>query len=513
MGTSMRNKLVTGISAGLALALGLAACAPAPAEGPTSAEVISIDTESLVEASGPIEPVQTAELFWRTTGNVATVEVAVGDRVETGDVLMTLDITSAPQTIFSAQAELLTAQDNLNNLLNPSARAIADAEKAVAAAQDELERAQRNLGYIETPDVNYYQDQVADAQEALAQAQNNAEITEVGSANQAVIDGQRRVEDTLGVYNEWKQRETLYPGCCGSRVEDAYNNWQRAIENLRVAELQLQNAQTNNGNSLETAQENLDDARANLAWATNVDQTELANRRADLAVAEARLAEAQDTLNDLQNGGDPTDVATARARVEAAQATVDQLVIRAPFTGEVLALNYLPGDPVAQAQAAVVLANRSDLHIDVSVDETDITSLATGDAVTVTFDPIQDLTLSGTVVNINPVGQTVQGLVRYTVRVDLNEIDPRVLLGMTADVSIVTDSQRGVLAVPLEAVQSDDQGEYVNRIKADGTSERVPVETGEVQEGMVLIRGSLSAGDTVQIPAPEDAPASGPFGG
>jgi HlyD family secretion protein len=497
----------------VALALGVTACAPAPAQESMTAEVVLIDTESLVEASGPIEAVQNADLFWRTTGNVATVEVAIGDQVKTGDVLMTLDITSAPQTIFSAQAELLTAQDNLNNLLNPAAKSIADAEKAVAAAQDELERAQRNLGYIETPDVNYYQDQVTEAQEALTQAQNNAEITEVGSANQAVIDGQRRVEDTLGVYNELKQREALYPGCCGSRVEDAYNNWQRAIENLRVAELQLVNAQANNQDAIEAAQETLEDAQGNLAWATNVDQTELINRRADVAVAEAKLAEAQDILRDLQNGGDPTDVATARARVEAAQATVDQLMIRAPFDGEVLVLNYLPGDPVVQTQAAVVLANRSDLHVDVSVDETDITSLAAGDPVTVTFDPIADLELPGTVAQINPVGQTVQGLVRYTVRVDLNEIDPRVLLGMTADVSIVTDAERGVLAVPLDAVQSDDQGEYVNRIKADGTSERVPVETGEVQGGLVLIRGSLSAGDTVQIPAPQEAPSGGPFGG
>lgn len=513
MGKTARMGWVRWTGAALALAMVAAACAPTPAQGPTSAEVVSIDTESVVEASGPIAAVQNAELFWRTTGNVATVEVAVGDEVEVGQILMTLDIASAPQTIFSAQAELLTAQDNLNKLLNPTAQAIADAEKAVAAAQDELERAQRNLGYIQTPDVNYYQDQVAKAQESLTQAENNAEITQVGSANQAVVDGRQRVEDTLGVYNEWKQREETYPGCCGSRVEDAYNNWQRAIENLRVAELQLANAQTNNQNAIEAAQDDLKDAQANLAWATNVDPTELANRRADVAVAEARLANAQDTLNDLRNGGDPTDVATARARVEAAQATVDQLVIRAPFTGEVLAINYLPGDPVSQTRAAVVLANRTALHIDVSVDETDITSLSAGDPVTVTFDPIQDLELPGTVARINPVGQTVQGLVRYTVRVDLKEIDPRVLLGMTADVSIVTDSQRGVLAVPLEAVQSDDQGEYVNRIKADGTSERVPVETGEVQNGLVLIRGSLSAGDTVQIPAPQQAPSGGPFGG
>ena len=196
----------------------------------------------------------------------------------------------------------------------------------------------------------------------------------------------------------------------------------------------------------------------------------------------------------------------------AANATVAQLTLTAPFDGEVLEVNYLPGDPVASTEAGVVLARRDRLHVNVNVDEADITSLELGDVALVSFDAIRGLELPGRVTRINPVGATSQGLVRYTVRVDLDEIDPRVLLTMTADVSIITDSERGVLAVPLDAVQSDNEGEYVERLKGDGTIERVAVETGEVQGDLIVIRGSLSDGDTVQVPA-QQPESNSPFGG
>ena len=50
-----------------------------------------------------------------------------------------------------------------------------------------------------------------------------------------------------------------------------------------------------------------------------------------------------------------------------------------------------------------------------------------------------------TLVKELPSGQTVQGLVKYSVRVQLNQPDPRVLLGMTANVNIVTATEANAL--------------------------------------------------------------------
>jgi multidrug efflux pump subunit AcrA (membrane-fusion protein) len=76
--------------------------------------------------------------------------------------------------------------------------------------------------------------------------------------------------------------------------------------------------------------------------------------------------------------------------------------------------------------------------------------------------------------------------------------DPRVLLGMTANVSILTQRQAGALAVPSGALLRDVQGEFVNRVR-DGTVERVNVVSAQVQDGLVVVAGTLQPGDAVQV--------------
>ena len=153
------------------------------------------------------------------------------------------------------------------------------------------------------------------------------------------------------------------------------------------------------------------------------------------------------------------------------------------------------------------------MHVDVTVDESEVSLIQLGDAATVTLDSLPDLTLNGTVSFISGIGDTVQGLVKYTVRVELAEADPRVLLGMTANANIITDVNEGALAVPLDAVQLDALGEFVNRVKADGVIERVEVKSGEVQGDQVVVFGALEPGDKVQIVEPKPAQSGSPFGG
>jgi HlyD family secretion protein len=177
---------------------------------------------------------------------------------------------------------------------------------------------------------------------------------------------------------------------------------------------------------------------------------------------------------------------------------VNGLTLTAPFAGEVLAVNYQPGDAVAVTQAAVTVANRQVLRVEAQIDEADIRHIAVGNPVEVTFEALPGVKLSGKVTWINAAGATLQGLVKYTVRTELTETDPGVLLGMTADVSILADQQAGALAVPLGAVLRDQQGEFVNRVQGTAV-ERVSVTSGAVQGSLVVVAGALQPGDEVQV--------------
>jgi HlyD family secretion protein len=162
-----------------------------------------------------------------------------------------------------------------------------------------------------------------------------------------------------------------------------------------------------------------------------------------------------------------------------------------------------------------VLANRSELYVDVQVDETEVARIQTGDAVTLTLDSLAGSELNGAVQTINPVGQTVAGLVKYTVRVALAANGRTDLfLGGTANATIVTDVQADVLAVPLAAIQSDEAGEYVNRVNADGSRSRVNVRSGVLEGDLVTVSGGLQKGDKVELATAQVLGVpSGPFVG
>ncbi|HEX2696461.1 MAG TPA: efflux RND transporter periplasmic adaptor subunit [Anaerolineales bacterium] len=71
-----------------------------------------------VGATGSVRAIQSATLNWQTTGTVEDVNMQVGDKVRANDVLANLAKTSLPQNIILAQADLVTAQQALDDLLN-----------------------------------------------------------------------------------------------------------------------------------------------------------------------------------------------------------------------------------------------------------------------------------------------------------------------------------------------------------------------------------------------------------
>ena len=229
---------------------------------------------------------------------------------------------------------------------------------------------------------------------------------------------------------------------------------------------------------------------------------------------EARLAEEQEQLQELLNGPDQDDIAAAEARVTAAEATLNSLRVIAPFDGQVLAVNYMPGDATEQSKSAARLANMEQLRVEVSVDETEVNGIRVGQSVNLTFDALPEAEVDGEVTHVAPYGETVQGLVRYPVTVTLRDAKPEILLGMTANVQIVTEVLRDALAVPIDAVQYDDEGEYVmlfNGLGRDHT--RVAVKSGVIQGDQVVVIGELLPREKVVIFTPKPTESGSPFGG
>ena len=68
---------------------------------------------------------------------------------------------------------------------------------------------------------------------------------------------------------------------------------------------------------------------------------------------------------------------------------------------------------------------------------------------------------------------------------------------MFADVVFYTDTQRDVVIVPTEAIQTGVDGQYVYTLDSENVAHRVSVETGLVGDGETEITAGLSGGETL----------------
>lgn len=432
----------------------------------TNYQTVTLSRGSLtatIGATGTVRANQTAVLSWQTTGTVGQIDVKVGDQVAADEVLAELLQGSLSQTIISAEAELISAQRSLDNL-RQSGVARAQAQQSLAAAQDALETAQKRL-------------------ESKAYTRASQDVIDVAYAN--YILAQEEVD----------RRQSTYDGTAHLAEDDP----------VRASAL----------SSLASARQKRDTALANYNYAKGMpDAIDIDIAAANAEVARANLDDAQREYDRLKDGTDPRDIAAAEARVAAIKATLDMAHITAPFGGTVTQVDALPGDQAAPGVTAFRIDDLSRLLVDVQITEVDINSIQIGQPVRLTFDAIPNKEYNGQISEVGQVGTAVQGVVNFTVTIELIDADENVRPGMTAAVNVVISQLEDVLLVPNRAVRLR-EGQRVVYLLRSGIPEAVEIELGATSEtSSQIISGDVKEGDEVVLnPSNQLQPGGGFFGG
>lgn len=393
-----------------------------PSGIPMQAQVVSIEVVETIETSGALQAQPFASLAWKTSGVVELINVKPGDFVQAGDILLALQPESTSGSIVSAQADLVNAQETLEELLN-SDTALIEAEQAVDDAEEDYQKA-----------YNW-----------RVQLNGKVDIKEY------VYDQHGQIK--LKEYKGYAGKETI----------------------------------------------------------------EQADR--DLALAESKLNDARREYERLLQGEDSAKVAAAKASVEASQATINSLYLLAPFDGQILSLDNRVGDSVESGEISVNIADLTNLYVEAQIDESDIANVKLGNHAEITVDAANGVVFTGQVSAINPVGETVSNVVKYTVRVDLDSLDEDIFLplGATANVVIQVKEAEPTLAVPIIAIQNDEKSEYVLVLESAGSTRRVNVIGGAIVGDLVAVTGDLKEGDRVSLilTNADDLQGQGPnpFGG
>jgi multidrug resistance efflux pump len=160
----------------------------------------------------------------------------------------------------------------------------------------------------------------------------------------------------------------------------------------------------------------------------------------DLALKKAKLDEAQRTYDRLKDGVDAEQLAILEAKLNAAQAKVDSLLVIAPFDGVVADLPAKAGSSISAGQVAVTVADFAQWLVKTTdLTEIDVVNLQEGQPVLVTLDAIPDVELKGTIESIGQTFSENQGDVVYDVTILLQDTHPGMRWGMTAAVTFEND--------------------------------------------------------------------------
>ncbi len=404
-----------------------------------------------IGATGTVRTNQSVNLIWESSGIVESVSVQVGDEIQAGDQLAGLLIASLPQNVILAQKDLDTAQDNLDAFYDSYAEVgIAEAEKEMAEAQDAFSDAQRNYVYIST---------IA-RQVDIDQALSNLVLAE----NQL------------------------------DRAKDKYDPYANKPESNLVRATLL--------GKYATAQSAYDSAvRVYNNYITPGTSNQIAIAQAELDLAALHLEEAEESYQDTLSGPDAQELAAAEAQVVAAEATLSQAFITAPFDGIVTDAHPTVGDLVSMGQEAFRLDDLSRMLIDVDVSEVDINRVSIGQMAVITFDASPEKEYMGEVIEIAMAGNTVQGAVNFRVTVDLNDADESVLPGMTAGVSLTVLELDNVLLIPNRAVRIRD-GKRIVYILDDNGLTATEITLGASSESFSELLNDELSGERIVLNPP-----------
>jgi HlyD family secretion protein len=388
---------------------------------------------STISASGSLVYSTSQQLAFDSEGTVAAVYVEKDDAVKNGEVLARLDsesIESLDEAVARARINLRDAQNALEDAQNPyNDSDIADARQAVDQAQTQLMDAQER-GPIQIANAEYAVDKALDK-----------------------------------VNRYWYGNVT-------------YAEYQQNVRDWELAKLDL----------------------------------EIVKANADKAVsdAEKKLANAEETLQEMLAGADPLEVALKQSELDSAKATLykalEQLEsakegypIVAPFDGVVAVVNVKPGDEVNANTVVIELIDPSVFEMSAIVDEIDVAQLRLGQKATVTLDAISGLKLSGNVSSISAFSQSQSGVVSYPISISVaTPENVRLLQGMSATATIQANLATDALLIPKQAIGGTSNRSVV-MVMVDGQEQPRVVTLGATDGVRTQVVSGLKEGDVVVV--------------
>lgn len=517
--TVRRRRWVVGTALVVPLALVFVACGH-PEDAPTTVRVGRASVSSKVTATGTLRAISEQNLGFGKGGLLKELNVTVGQQVNAGQILARIDDLDARADLQKAQAALNRARAALAKVRDShQERATSDdaegSENVLHATEEQAKQTDRaNDSKVETAER-----QVELARASLRGAEVERDADDTRCRKSIGGDSRRKpgeVNQEGGLKGELYVPAPVESSACdrarksGAHVDEARYNYEKAQGEL---------AEAKRKRDVEHAQQ----------------RVSVESARRDVRSTKNRAEDARDEQpHEIEEK--EAEVSDAEASVMVAQREVEDTVLRAPVSGKVSVINGVVGEylgaaggttPLSPGSLAplpnintdsgggggghgkkadrpgggsfMVLDNLNTFQVVVPFAEADAARVEPNQKVDVTFDSVPDLVRHGTVVAVAPTGTNIQDVTNYYVTIVLNELDPRLKDGQTAQTSVIVSQLENVLVVPNGAIQQGGSTGVVSVLQPDGSQRQVQVQLGMVGDGVTQVLSGLREGQRVVV--------------
>jgi len=269
--------------------------------------------------------------------------------------------------------------------------------------------------------------------QAISAAGSLEAVTTVNVGSQVSGIVQTLYADFNDIVRKGQVLARLDPSLFQTQVEQAEANLIRAdadVERLRVAR---------------------DAARITLERTATLAEKRLVSD-ADLEAARVALASAEAQVRSAD-----ASVVQSKASLNQARVNLAHTVITSPIDGIVVSRDVDTGQTVAASMQAptlfVLAADLANMHLNASIDESDVGQVRTGQAVTFRVDAYPDQTFAGRVAQVRLQAVVSQNVVTYATVIDVENPDLTLKPGMTAAVTVEVARRADALVVPAAALR------------------------------------------------------------
>ena len=457
------------------------------------------DITNTFSGSGTISAANTYTVKSLVKGTVLTADFEVGDTIEKGTVLYTIDSS--------------------------------DVATSVEKAQLALEQAQRS--YDDTADAQYIRSVIGGTVASIKVKAGDyvtagQEIATVRDDSSLLLTLEFPAADASG-FAVGQAAEVILNGTfetLSSTVQAVAGTDTISSGNLLVRTVTI--AVKNNG-SLTTAQAasatiNGVSALASARFDYQHQQTVTATTSGTVAavcVKEGTAIEANTAIVQLsgtelsrqvQSAAD--SLLNAQLSMSDTQKQMENYTITSPISGTVIQKNVKAGDTVGTdttaSETLCTIYDLSYLEMTLNVDELEILSIKEGQTVTITADAISDRTFTGVVTSVSAAGTTTGGTTTYPVTIRIDDTGD-LLPGMNATAEIEVSSASNALAVPNGSVvrgnyvlvtkDSPSAANAVQDMTAPDGYVYVKITTGTSDDDYIEVASGLQEGDTIAYDA------------